>query len=39
VLVADTADALAADLVLALGRHRVWDRAEPVARSAVPPAA
>jgi catalase len=38
VQVADDAGALAADLVLALGKHRVWDRAASVASSAVPPA-
>jgi catalase len=38
VLVADAPGALAADLVLALGMHRVWDRADLVTAAAVPPA-
>ena len=37
VLGAGSGDALAADLIAAMGLHRVWDRAELVASSAVPP--
>jgi len=39
VLSADSAGALAGDLVAAMGLHRVWERAPLVTASAVPPAA
>jgi catalase len=39
VLSADSGEALAADLIAAMGMHKVWDRAPLVMASAVPPAA
>ncbi|WP_269166042.1 catalase [Modestobacter sp. VKM Ac-2977] len=39
VLTADSAGALAGDLIAAMGKHRVWERAPLVTASQVPPAA
>jgi catalase len=39
VLTADSAPALATELIAALGLHKVWERADLVTASAVPPAA
>ncbi|MCW2697358.1 MAG: katE [Modestobacter sp.] len=39
VLIADEAPALATELIAALGLHKVWERADEVTASAVPPAA
>jgi catalase len=39
VFTAETSDALAADLIAAMGQHRIWDREPLVMSSAVPPAA
>jgi catalase len=39
VLSADSGAALAADLIAAMGMHKVWERADLVTASAVPPAA
>jgi catalase len=39
VLGADSGAALATELIAAMGRHRVWDRAPLVTASQVPPAA